>query len=194
MNAENDAFARTTITVPRDLRRRMRRVGRRVNWSAVACEAFAAAIGKIESEEKGTQMMEMPSMDDAVNRLKQLKALEAQGGGAKPPGYENGFLMGRRWAMSTATPQELGRLEEFWGGRSQDTFTRPADGKQLLREMGLRIINAPADEAKGGTRQVRSLWQRVGLEERPGRYEYLGFGHGFAEGAVGFWREVKDKI
>ena len=44
-------FCRTTITVPGELKKRMKRAGSKVNWSAVACEAFEtklAEIGPIE--------------------------------------------------------------------------------------------------------------------------------------------------
>jgi hypothetical protein len=62
--------------------------------------------------------------------------------------------------------------------------------------MGLRIVNAPIPDRKKGEsdQRVRDLWQRVGVLERPARSELLGFGRGFAEAAVGFWREVKDKL
>ena len=37
-------YARTTITVPLKLKRRMKALGNEVNWSAVACAAFEAKV------------------------------------------------------------------------------------------------------------------------------------------------------
>jgi hypothetical protein len=39
--------ARTTITVPADLKARMEAVGEPVNWSAIACQAFEQGLAKI---------------------------------------------------------------------------------------------------------------------------------------------------
>src|SRR5262245_55222501 len=109
-------YVRTTITVPHDLKRRMLRVGT-VNWSAVACQAFEATLSNRMKQQGERTMTDLPEREGAIERLRRLKNLPPAS--ESPRDFESGFRCGRRWAMVTATPQELGRLEAFSKEASQ---------------------------------------------------------------------------
>src|SRR4051794_9968380 len=105
--SHDQGFVRTTISVPQDLKRRMDRVA--ANWSAVAGEAFEEHLKHTPTPRK---QQEAPTMsdDDAIERLRRLKAVgEADARTAEP-----GFDAGRRWAMGDVHPAELARLEQYF--------------------------------------------------------------------------------
>ncbi len=89
---------RTNISVPRELKTRMERV-QGVNWSAVASEAFERKLLELASK------MEVKGMDDMVARLKAAAELEAN------QEYQDGHLLGEKWAAEKATPRQLRRLQ-----------------------------------------------------------------------------------
>jgi len=99
-------YARTTITVPWGLKKKMKQVGGRVNWSAVACDAFEEkleSLGPIE---------EITSIDDAVARM---KSMADQQSGNRNEAEQNGMEAGKYWALNSANPDQLRLIEEFWG-------------------------------------------------------------------------------
>src|SRR5262245_15860587 len=92
---------RTNISVPRKLKARMDAAAERVNWSAVAAEAFEAKLLELESR-KGVR-----GMDEVIARLKAAAEFE------KNEAVQAGLDAGRGWAMRQATPKELKRLEKL---------------------------------------------------------------------------------
>ena len=66
--------ARTTISIPPDLKARMEAVDEPVNWSALACRAFEQKLAEI-IKRKGSS-----NMNDVINRLgaKNAKLSRAQ--------------------------------------------------------------------------------------------------------------------
>jgi hypothetical protein len=192
MNARPIGYVRTTITIPHDLKRRMERE-RTVNWSAVACDAFEAKLSELSSQ-PGAAMSDNPSVDDAIERLRRLKDLPEAGD--SPRDFESGFQAGRRWAMATATPQELGRLESFsQQAASQWPLLDTRRGKEVLKKIAQVVtgLDTPVREMGKFPRGLRDFWpMKVGLLERPD--DCLSFARGFCDGAMQFWKDAKDKI
>jgi hypothetical protein len=204
------AYARTTITIPGELKARMETVGSRVNWSAIASEAFKSRLSELEIMEQ--PMPELPDRDDALERLRRLKIEpESQRQGESSRAY----VLGKRWAMADAHPDELQRLEEFFHSHE---INRPLDQlkansqdrravKELFRELTLSILGyknrlRSIDEARlypADIDQVRpkmkSFWEeRIGvtldLSQRHGQ-EFLSE---FAQGALDFWQDARDQL
>lgn len=208
--ANQPAYARTTITVPRKLKARMEEVGGRVNWSAVASEAFESRLSELEVPE--TTMPELPDRDDALERLRRLKnEPESPRQGTSGRAY----LLGKRWAMADAHPNELQRLHEFCHrsgfnpplGKWKTGFHDRREVKQLFRDLTLSILGYkdrassiaearlyPADIEEVRD-QMKPFW-----EERVGVTLDLRYRHGpeflrdFTQGAIDFWQEAKEYL
>ena len=92
-------FFRTTISVPRDLKRRMDAVKEPVNWSALACRAFEEKLAEIATKK------EEKSMADIIQRLRTTKPDLI---------YQQGQADGRRWASEQAQYEDMLRLEQLY--------------------------------------------------------------------------------
>ncbi|HWB08412.1 MAG TPA: hypothetical protein VG826_04280 [Pirellulales bacterium] len=181
-------YVRTTITVPHNLKQRMLQVSG-VNWSAVACDAFERKLSESSKRESERAMSEMPQFDDAIERLRRLKNLPPTS--ENPQDFEAGYQWGRRWAMATATPQELDRLERFCD-EARDNWS--SGSKEIMKRIALAVTGIELRDRRTEVPAVlRQFWPvRVGLPEKPG--DCSTFARGFCDGAVGFWNEAKDKI
>ncbi|SMP63452.1 hypothetical protein SAMN06265222_10880 [Neorhodopirellula lusitana] len=104
---KNNNFSRTTITVPHDLKKRMKRTGSQVNWSAIACDAFETKLEEIGPFE------EITTIEATVERLKALAAEAESAESAPLEQSPAGDAAGRHWAMNLATVQQLSALEDF---------------------------------------------------------------------------------
>ena len=207
--AERSGYARTTITIPRDLKDRMESAGARVNWSAVASEAFENWLS--EHAEKEPTMPELPDKDDAIERLRRLKNQPDSAHGATG----RAFVLGQHWAMADAHPVELERLEEFCRAHGIDSpsaewkaqFSDRRKVKELFREFTLWILGHkerlrstaeaklyPAD-IEQVRRQMKPFWEeRVGVHLIPGRDYGPEFLSDFSAGALAFWDEAKGQL
>ncbi len=125
------AYARTTITVPAELKQRMKSGGTGVNWSAVACAAFQQ---KLEERKPVT---EVTSIEGAVQRMKAIRqpSIETQ-----ERAISDGIAKGKQWALNLATPEQLRQLEGLKGiifdrGDTEwrDFLSNPA-GRQRLAQ------------------------------------------------------------
>lgn len=196
-------YVRTTITIPGELKARMEAVGSRVNWSAVASQAFENRLSEIELQEP--PMPEIPDKDDALARLRRLKNVpESQDRQRSGRAYQ----LGKRWAMADAHPNELSRLEEFcqrrainrplaqWPAEFHDRRTV----NRLFRELTLSILGHDRlTDAHRARAEAQPFWeQRVGVVLDPAQREPgLGdpeFLSGFTQGALEFWEEVKGQL
>ncbi len=93
-------YARTTITVPKMLKRRMKLQGLQVNWSAVACAAFRAKLEELKEKQQGVQAgCASMTKEQAIERLRLLKQ-GAPTAACSSPGY----VAGQAWAMKHAHP------------------------------------------------------------------------------------------
>jgi hypothetical protein len=168
--------ARTTITIPADLKARMEAIEESVNWSALACEAFEQKLAELITK-KGTR-----NMTEVINRLRVSKQkLESKQ-------YREGHAAGTEWAKDVAEVQELINLDynrdqfgSHWDGWWQNTG-RPGSWRFLACLVKGDSHHNDSDE--------RDFWQRHGKGN-----EITGeFAHGFADGALFIWDEVKDQL
>lgn len=104
-------YLRTTISVPRDLKRQMDAVKQPVNWSALACRAFEEKLADIATKK------EEKTMFDIIQRLRATKPDLI---------YQQGHADGRRWASERAECEDLLRLERLYerkrSGRDWEKF------------------------------------------------------------------------
>ena len=171
--------ARTTITVPADLRARMDAVGEDVNWSALACQAFEQKLAEI-IKRKGTS-----DMTEVVDRLRVSKCkFESEQ-------YQTGHQAGQAWAKDTAEVVELIRLE-YWRNQYASDWDRIfQDSANVALPAADYFVSAIQAEPPVKRRDVRDFWESVD----PGTPSPVGeFVHGFADGALSVWDKVKDQL
>jgi hypothetical protein len=211
---EDRDFARTTITVPMELKKRMKRARALANWSSVACEAFEQKL-----EELGP-IEEISTVEAAIERMKNMKPANDN---SDSNSAEAGFEAGQKWAMNEASPQQLSRLEKFKAdvGYSWDDHLKTPDGMRGLTECvkphdegageDFENRHGPSNRGvrrggpgrgghgRGGRRHRRGpghrwhgrkIWRSI-LEARP---EDRNFFPAFANGALDVWKQVKDKL
>jgi hypothetical protein len=126
-------YFRTTISVPRHLKRRMDAVTESVNWSALACRAFEDKLAEIATNKEEKTMIAI------IQRLR-----------ASNPDvfYQQGQDEGRRWASEQAKCDDLLRLERFHdrkraSGEWETYFDRP-DGLLYRKEFWRSIVGKDA--------------------------------------------------
>jgi hypothetical protein len=167
-------FVRTTISLPADLRRRMKACGEDVNWSAVAARAFAAEIARLSTQKNDVQI------EDVVARL---RGTQHQ---SRSELFHQGRLQGEKWATRQATAAQLQRL---WAAR-----------RDAKRQTGTNAENwlAAVDNKRPPAEVVTQLvgHQKIGRHGPEGESlikssEYI---HGFAAGAIHIWKQVARKL
>jgi hypothetical protein len=174
MSKKRRGFVRTTISLPADLRRRMKACGEEVNWSAVAARAFAAELGRINTHKEDVRL------EDVVARLRSSQ------GNSRSELFHRGRQQGEKWAQRQATAAELHRL---WATR-----------RDVARKPGMNAENwlsAVDDKSTPG----KALAKIVGRDKtfRPGSegeelMESGEYVHGFAAGAIHIWKLVAKKL
>ncbi|MHB9005273.1 MAG: hypothetical protein ACYC6C_14710 [Coriobacteriia bacterium] len=161
--------ARTAVSLPPDLKRRMDKVTEPVNWSAIAALAFEAKLGEIASRK------ERKTMDDVVERL---RASKRESGSAL---YKEGHELGSAWAKDYAEANELKNLD-----RASESPINFNDSEALY--MAIQPWNADYREGE------RDFWETVVGESRLDDVEEPDFLRGLVDGALEVWRAVKDKL
>ena len=180
MNRKRASYGRTTITVPRDLKRRMKAVRDSVNWSAVAGNAFEAKLRELSRKE------ESKTMQDVVKRLRKLK--EEQAGNES---FRTGETEGRNWAMNAATPDQLERLETFRSQMSSGDWNGLFETEEGWRELARQIEPRTAAKSPSRRGKEKSFWREI-IDET--NISDMGFFRGFTEGALAVWQEVRDQL
>ena len=181
--AEEAKYARTTISVPPDLKRRMEAVEEAVNWSAVACRAFEAKVGEIASRK------ERKTMDDVIARLRASKQREDDAD------YREGEAEGRHWAANHASAHALIRLERFreWNGPAWRVLFDSYKYSTTPAERLAGILLPPQEVAMSYNRSAElEFWDNTTPVRRMPDTE--SFVRGFADGALAVWLEVKDHV
>src|SRR4051812_46380765 len=115
-------MARINVSISDDLKRRMDEVddgGERVNWSALASQAFEAKLAEIITK-RGAK-----NMRDVIARMRALKNTGGRGDGDQSRGRE----AGTNWAKNTADPSQLERLDELINGVDEDYFAHDPEQK-----------------------------------------------------------------
>ena len=173
-------MARTTISIPDDLKRRMDRVKEPVNWSAIAAEAFELKLGEIARKQKEK------TMDTVIARL---RASKIQGASAF---QKEGHVIGIGWAKEHAEFDELQRLarldaDEFfgsdWGG----------DGAYAAAEVLVFKIAGTDDYDRSA---ATDFWESLLGDDADAetRLASLDFLRGFVEGAVELFEQVEGEL
>ena len=109
MAKKKPSVARTSVSLPAGLKRRMDKVKEPVNWSALACRAFENELADIASKK------EKKDMNDVVDRLRSSLR------GNEEKAYKEGFAFGQWWASHRAEASFLQRLERLHGKLEYDT-------------------------------------------------------------------------
>jgi Sec-independent protein translocase protein TatA len=73
MGKKRPYFARTTITIPNDLKRRMDKLPEQVNWSGLACQAFQAKLAEIEAKKERAMPTNVLTGNEKEKLLKRLR-------------------------------------------------------------------------------------------------------------------------
>lgn len=186
-------YLRTTISVPRELKRRMDAVKETVNWSAIACRAFEEKLAEIatKKEEKTTF--------DIIQRLRATKPDLI---------YQQGQADGRRWASEQAEYEDLLRFEQFYEkqqvGREWEKFFDDDYGEAPVGERLMRVVYPPLSLGicklggmpgvpDGCSYAYEDFWKSY-VGEDVSKINRPYYVRAFAEGALALWREVKDKL
>ncbi len=194
-------FARTTITVPMELKKRMKRARALANWSAVACEAFEQKLEELGPVE------DISTIEAAIERMKEMNGPSDDVGSDSA---KDGFEAGQKWAMNEASPDQLGRLEELQAGVNDwHSHLKTPEGMRDLTQCvkpgnrkfgggdfcggenhrGHRRRNGKG-QGRGQGGHGRRVWRSI-LETRP---QDRSFFPGFADGALDVWKQIKDKF
>jgi hypothetical protein len=167
-------FVRTTISLPAELRRRMKACGDDVNWSAVAARAFAAEVARINTQEDDVRL------DDVVARLRSTQHQ------SRSELFHQGRLQGEKWAARQATAAQLHRLwaarrdAQRQTGTNAENWLAAVDNKRPPAEVVMQIVGHHKIGRHGseGEKLIKSS-------------EYI---HGFAAGAIHIWKQVAKKL
>ncbi len=171
--------ARTTITIPPDLKARMEAVEEPVNWSAIACRAFEQKLAEIIRRKGPKDMAEVIDRLRASRRRHESEQLAL------------GNARGQSWARDQAEVGELillERLRDECGRRDWDGLFMSGEGDAYGSSE--HFVFAIWPERDGDRGAATEFWEMLGIEHHP----QDDFVRGFAEGALEVWDEVKDRL
>ena len=158
-------YARTTITVPWELKKRMKQLGNRVNWSAVACDAF---------EEKLEELGPIQEITSVSEALKRLKAIASHEGGVPDQAANDGLAVGKQWALNFALPDQLKKMEALKvrvvekDDLSWEEFMDSKEGRRRLAKCIADGDDQMVDFSNGGPRRGRRGPSPEGFRKRRG--------------------------
>jgi hypothetical protein len=167
-------FVRTTISLPADLRSRMKACGEDVNWSAVAARAFAAELARIKTQKDDV------GLEDVIARLRTTKHQ------SRSELFHQGRLQGEKWATRQATAAQLRSLwaarrdAKRQSGTNAENWLASVDNKRPPAQVVMQLIGREKTFSPGseGERLIKSS-------------DYI---HGFAAGAIHIWKQVAKRL
>ncbi|HJQ79381.1 MAG TPA: hypothetical protein VJ828_05470 [Lacipirellulaceae bacterium] len=165
-------FVRTTISLPAELRRRMKACGDEVNWSAVAARAFAAEVARIKTQKDDVRI------EDVVARLRGTQ------GRSRSELFHQGRLQGEKWATRQATAAQLHRL---WAARRDANRQTGTNAENWLSAVDNK--RPPVDVVMQLVGQPKAFNPACGEMMKSSE-----FVHGFAAGAIHIWKQVAKKL
>jgi hypothetical protein len=171
-------MARTTISVPDDLKKRMDRVKEPVNWSAIATEAFELKLGEFARNRKEK------TMDNVIERLRASKiqrvnVVQRLGGEA-----------GKDWAKNIAEFDELERIADI---DTSDYFAGQPNAPYGWSDyLAFAILGTSRDDMDASI--SGDFWDSALGDSRDPRLESEKFLEGFIDGAADVYRDVASKI
>jgi hypothetical protein len=167
-------FVRTTISLPAELRRRMKACGENVNWSAVAARAFQAEVARQNTQKHNIDL------EDVVARLRTTD------NPSRSELFESGRLQGQKWAERQATANQLRSLQakrreaRSNGGANAENWLSIIDSRRSPIDVLSQIV--AFDQKKHRTAEAQALMKSS---------EYV---HGFAAGALHIWKQVARRM
>ena len=164
-------MARTTISLPDDLKERMDAVKEPVNWSQVAARAFETRLGEIASRARGKDM------DSVIQRLRASKVA------CEDSDTKEGREAGERWAQHDAEWSELERLDRAL--RDDSFWIEGIEEQDWARVVYLAMGN---DECSSRS-DIEEFWGED-VEVHSSRAWFQGF----CDGAIAVFDEVRDKV
>jgi hypothetical protein len=179
--SEQEGVIRVNISVPKALKARMEKAGRRRNWSSVAVKGFERELRQIEAEKQ-----EGEEMEDIIRRLKTADELD------RNETTQDGRLYGEAWAKRNARPQQLRLLAKLDTPEAGYTAENWIDRRSGGVAFDLCKAMHPRVEVDRG--EVENFWERVLGEGGADQIEDADFAKGFVRGALDFWEKVKGKL
>ena len=159
--------ARMNISLPDELKIRMDAVAEPVNWSGVAAHAYERHLDDLKTAHQEKSMAEV------VERLRASRGAMAQ----DHDRYGEGLIDGMRWARESAEWMSLERLDGVCGDATASEWE--------LRDDLLGRSQAALSET-----EPEVFWvTHAGEKNPPPR-----FVHGFCDGALTVFEEVKKRI
>ncbi|MBI2823152.1 MAG: hypothetical protein HYX69_00510 [Planctomycetia bacterium] len=172
---------RVTVAVPRAVALQMKAVGRAVNWSQVASDAFAAKVAEVSASKAAKDV------EDVVTRLRHSQRKR------NGPNYLAGLQAGTAWARNVAEADQLSRLETIFGGfdaAAWDDLHQKREG--TAAGDAFLVAWAPATYKEGSRR--RQFWTDEAKIEDQNQLDSWDFIRGFCDAALDLWTDVKERI
>ena len=176
MHCLDTYMARTTISIPDDLKQRMERVREPVNWSALAADAFELKLGEIARQQKEKDLQHV------IARLRAHIVEDQMDDTAR------GYRRGVEWAKATATPRELKRLDHNFDRIDMLEHRRRPGWSDRLAST---ILPGP------GSHTAEEAWEfwrtSVGITD-DAQLASVDFLDGFVKGALSIYEQVKSAL
>ncbi|MCE7902874.1 MAG: hypothetical protein DYH20_09540 [Gammaproteobacteria bacterium PRO9] len=169
-------MARTTISLPDELKGEMEELGGAVNWSGIAADAFRAEILKVKARASARRGNAMCEVRERLEESRQRYLKEAA---------ERGHADGTKWAMVTAEYGELKRLDDAWPavGSCDTSDAMGAPG------VFLRIIKGDDCSQRS---DIDDFWSALGKDDNDDDCYSAEYWDGFVEGALEVFEEATD--
>jgi hypothetical protein len=174
--------ARTTISMPRQLKEQMDAVTEPVNWSALACRAFEAKLAELAAKK------EQKDMKDVITRLRASKRR------VEDEHYHQGEKAGREWGESDAEVDELANLQRWYARLGRDVDAVFGDDAWGRAYSSAELIAFAAWPERDGDRSAAEEFWNQCLGDDANLADDPQFVKGFVEGALELWDEVKDAV
>lgn len=170
-------MARTTISIPDDLKKRMDKVREEINWSAIAAQAFELKLGELAERRKEK------TMDTVVERLRASKIKRVS------QVQKEGYALGADWAKDQAEFDELERVASIdVGAYFVGIPMAPYSSADWL---AFEILGTGEDDRDHTV--SRDFWDSA-IGDLDKRLESEDFLSGFCNGAADIYRRVADQV
>jgi hypothetical protein len=182
-------MARLTVTIPDDLKARMREIehsGVPLNFSKICSAALEIAINEAVSRKGETEL-------DGLERI--AARMRATRSAAVAEEKQLGINDGVSWGKLRADPHELNRLVAFMNSNKLETFyiKDPNDG--FLPPTHVRLFYVINPAADGDWIAARNFWDDVRSLDPSTAYIKFNksdaYTAGFIEGALSVWNAVR---
>lgn len=184
--AEN--FVRMTISIPADVRKRMDRCPKSVNWSAVAAEAFSVEADRHLSNKRKFTMSKV----DLARLKKSLEDSESES-------YRDGRGEGFEWASKYADAVQLRRLQRY-RETNDEVWEAHFNGDSSVAFNHLGPLGSIAAAAISRTpmevdqRDTDEFYENTLGDDADGYLEDGEYMRGFFEGAIEAWQQAEAEM